>query len=374
MHPIAEPRYPLQSQLRILVFADSAAEHERLLAELGEQGLNVQGERAPDLEALSQALGAARWDAVVCVAREGRVAVQEAIAVVSRTGKHLACVVVSDQQGARAAVAAIRAGADDYLVAGQSSGLAAALLGAMRSAAARADMAQRESRLLESEQHLRALTGHLQSVIESERAAIAREIHDEIGGTLTALRFDLAWIARNGDAGSAQRATQSLESVAVAEQAGQRLVRDLRPPILDAGVMAALEWLLAQFRKRTGAKATLRANTDRFELSDPVAMTVYRTLQEALTNVVKHAGATRVDVDLVVRDRMLSLEILDDGRGIGAGDPEKIGSFGIRGLKERAHSVGGWLELSAARRGTALLLTVPIQGGGAPAPGVESAP
>ncbi len=374
MSPTAEARYPLQSQLRVLVLEDRAAEHERLLADLGAQGLNVQGARAPDLEALSEALAAARWDAVVCVVRGANVASEDAISVVARAGGHVACVVVSDREGTHDAVLAIRAGADDYLVAGQNTGLAAALLGAMRGAARRQDVARREMLLLESEQRLRALTGHLQSVIESERAAIAREIHDEIGGTLTALRFDLAWIARNGDAGSAQRATQSLESVAIAEQAGQRLVRDLRPPILDAGIMAALDWLLAQFRKRTGAKATLRANTDRFELSDPVAMTVYRTLQEALTNVVKHANASRVEVDLVVRDRMLSLEILDDGRGIGTGDPDTIGSFGIRGLKERAHAVGGWLELSAARKGTALLLTVPIQGGCARAPDAVPAP
>jgi signal transduction histidine kinase len=78
-----------------------------------------------------------------------------------------------------------------------------------------------------------------------------------------------------------------------------------------------------------------------------------------LTNIVKHAGATRVDVDVVVREDMLSLEVLDDGRGIGQADADKAGSFGIRGLKERAHAVGGWLELSAARKGTALLLTVP---------------
>jgi signal transduction histidine kinase len=354
-----ELRYPLQSQLRILVLEDSAAGYARLVAELGAQGLNVQCAHAADLDALAEALCTPGWDAIVCALRASGFALTEALQVVASTGEHPAFVVVSDIEGEETAVAAMRAGADDFLVAGRTAGLGAALVRAMRTAATRREQRAHEAQLRESERRLRDLSGHLQSLIESERSAIAREIHDEIGGTLTALRYDLSWIARNGEPGSAQRAAQALESVAVAELAGQRLVRDLRPPVLDAGIMAALDWLLAQFRKRTGAKTTLRVNTDRFELTDDVAMTIYRTLQEALTNIVKHAGATRVDVDVVVREDMLSLEVLDDGRGIAQADADKAGSFGIRGLKERANSVGGWLELSAARKGTALLLTVP---------------
>ena len=355
----AELRYPLQSPLEVLVLEDRAEGYARLVADLGAQGLNVRCTRAPDLDALADAISGAAWDAIVCAVHAAGFPLEDAIDAVARGGEHPALVVVSDTPGEQAAVAAIHAGADDFLVAGRTGALGTTLLRAMRAAAARKRQRAREAQLRASEQRLRDLSAHLQSLIESERASIAREIHDEIGGTLTALRYDLAWIARNGEPASAGRATQALESVAVAEHAGQRLVRNLRPPILDAGIMAALDWLLTQFRKRTGAKTTLRANTDRFELGDAVAMTVYRTLQEALTNIVKHAGASRVDVDVVVRDGMLSLEVLDDGRGIGPADPDKLGSFGLQGLKERAHAVGGWLELSAARKGTALLLTVP---------------
>ena len=103
-----------------------------------------------------------------------------------------------------------------------------------------------------------------------------------------------------------------------------------------------------------------RTNTDQIELTDESAMTVYRTLQEALTNVVKHSGANTVAVDMVVSESMLSLEIHDDGHGIGATDLEKQHSFGLRGLAERARSVGGWLEVSLGKGGAALLLTVPV--------------
>ncbi len=142
-------------------------------------------------------------------------------------------------------------------------------------------------------------------------------------------------------------------------------MRSLRPPVLDAGIVAALDWLLLQFRRRTGCAASFRTNTDQIALGEGAAMTVYRVLQEALTNITKHARATRVDVDMVVRDGQLSLEILDDGRGLAPGDLDKPGSYGLRGLSERARAAGGWLEVSPGRNGTALLLTVPVDDTGA---------
>ena len=157
-------------------------------------------------------------------------------------------------------------------------------------------------------------------------------------------------------------------ALAQAQEASQQLMRNLRPPVLDAGIVPALDWLLLQFRRRTGCAASFRTNTDQIELDDAAAMTVYRTLQEALTNISKHAQAGRVDVDLVVRDGQLSLEILDDGRGIAPGDLDKPTSYGLRGLSERARAVGGWLEVSPGRNGTAMLLTVPVRAteGGTP--------
>lgn len=124
--------------------------------------------------------------------------------------------------------------------------------------------------------------------------------------------------------------------------------------------MPAIERQLAQFRKRSGLVTRFRTNTDQIELTDESAMTVYRTLQEALRNAVKHSGANTVAVDMVVSESMLSLEIHDDGHGIGAADLDKQHSFGLRGLAERARSVGGWLEVSLGTGAAALLLTVPV--------------
>jgi len=300
------------------------------------------------------------WDAVIADHDLPGFPGADAMRTLHASGLDLPLLVVSGATDEDASVQAMRQGADDFLIKGRLGRLGPALTNAMRSAEARRERARAESALRASEQRLRELSAHLQTVVEEERRAIAREIHDEIGGTLTALRFDLGWIARNGEAPVRLRATQALEALSLAQQASQRLVRDLRPPVLDAGIGAAIDWQLAQFRKRTGARAVLRMNTDRVELDDAVAMTVYRTLQEALTNVAKHANARAVEVDVVVRDGMLSLEVLDDGQGLRADDLHKPQSFGLRGLSERAHAVGGWLEVSPGRRGTALLLTVPV--------------
>jgi len=359
VNPNTDVRYPLHSRIRILVVEDSPEDFDLLVATLGHQGLNVDCVRVEDAESMTAALAEPGWDAVISDHHLPRFSSTEALQTMLDAGLHLPFLIVSGAIGEDAAVAAMRAGADDYLIKGRLARLGPALTNAMRAAESRRERQRAERALRASEQRLHELSAHLQRVVEEERKAIAREIHDEVGGMLTALRFDLSWIERNGEGAIAQRASQALGTLKIAQQASQQIMRNLRPPVLDAGIVPALDWQLAEFRKRTGCAARLRANTDHVALSDDVAMTVYRTLQEALTNVVKHSGATRVDVDLVVREGMLSLEILDDGRGIGSADLEKSMSYGLRGLAERARAVDGWLEVAPGRSGTALLLTVP---------------
>jgi len=372
--PHAAPDAPARTPVRILVVEDSEEDFALLVATLRRQGYAPSCVRVEDAPSMSAALADGDWDAVISDHNLPRFSSGEALQTLVRSGRVLPFLIVSGAIGEDVAVAAMRDGADDYLIKGRLGRLGPALGNAIRSAEARRARMRTEEALRVSEQRLQALSAHLQTVVEDERRAIAREIHDEIGGALTALRYDLGWIARNATGAIAQRATQALEALSLAQQAGQRIVRHLRPPILDAGILPALEWQVSQYRQRTGCVAELRANTDLIELTEEAAMTVYRTLQEALTNVVKHAGASRVDIDLVAGDGMLSLEIQDDGHGI---TPEALGkadSFGLRGLAERAKAAGGWLEILPARRGTGLLLTVPLAGGPAQTASGNDAP
>jgi signal transduction histidine kinase len=182
-----------------------------------------------------------------------------------------------------------------------------------------------------------------------------------VGGALTALKFDLSWIARNAaDPAVQQRAQSALEMAAQAVEASQRIMHNLRPAILEQGLVAALQWMAQRFEKRTGIDCAYRTSHEHLELPSGVPLVAYRAAQEALTNVSKHAKASRVAIDLSLVRGVLSLEVSDNGRGLGGDDLAKARSFGIRGLRERAETVGGWVDLSSSASGTTMILSIPV--------------
>jgi signal transduction histidine kinase len=139
-------------------------------------------------------------------------------------------------------------------------------------------------------------------------------------------------------------------------------MHNLRPAILEQGLIAALQWMTDRFAKRTSIDTTFRTSHEKPELPSAVPLVAYRFCQEALTNVSKHAQANRVSVDLTLAGGVLSLEISDDGRGLNQDDLAKARSFGIRGLRERAEHVGGWVDISSGAQGTTVILSVPLSG------------
>jgi len=277
-------------------------------------------------------------------------------------------VLVSGEIGEDTAVEAMRNGASDYLLKNNLARLEPALLHAIEAVQTRRAREQADLELGVSKQRVHELAQHLQTTIEMERAAIAREIHDDVGGSLTALKFDLAWIARHsGDPKVVSRVNGALETVTAAIEASQRIMHNLRPAILEQGLVAALQWMAARFERRTGVPCVLRTPPAALEplqnLPVGVPLVAYRTAQEALTNITKHAQASRVGIDLALAGGVLSLEVSDNGRGLSQEDLAKARSFGIRGLHERARTVGGWVDLSSGPGGTTLILSVPLQDG-----------
>lgn len=351
---------PASASIRLLVVEDSELDYELLLRSLSRQSLTALAVRVEDAAGLQAALAAGPWDAVVSDHHLPAFSSGEALRIVRASGLNLPFIIVSGTIGEDAAVSAMQAGADDYLIKGRLARLAPALRNAMSAAAARRERGAAQQALAESEQRLRDLTDHLQQAVEDERAAIAREVHDDVGGMLTALRFDIAWIERHGDDPVRARARQGLDTLNQAVLAVQRIMRNLRPPALDAGIVAALEFLVSQFASRTGLDTRLTSNRERIEVSEQIAITIYRVAQESLTNVAKHAQAREARLDLVVQGDTLSLEISDDGVGIRPDDIDKPGSFGLRGLTERVRQVHGWLEIAVGERRGAVMLTIPL--------------
>jgi signal transduction histidine kinase len=149
-------------------------------------------------------------------------------------------------------------------------------------------------------------------------------------------------------------------------EASQRIMVNLRPAVLDQGLVAAIHWLAGDFTKRTGVPVTINAPAHLDGVPKPKQLVAYRTTQEALTNVSKYAQCSKVRIDLSDAERFLTLEIVDDGCGISPGALSKASSYGLRGLSERARTVGGWLDVSSQiGQGTALILSIPLD---APAP------
>ncbi|MES3014531.1 MAG: response regulator [Pseudomonadota bacterium] len=348
-------------ELQILHLEDSELDHELTLAHLARGQLRAQVRRIDSEAQFLGALDERGWDAIISDYNLPGFSGLVALDLLKASGRDTPFVLVSGEIGEDTAVEAMRNGASDYLLKNNLARLVPALLHAIEATETRSARERADRELDESKQRLRELAQHLQNSIEQERIAIAREIHDDVGGSLTALKFDLAWIARHSDSDEVlSRVNSALETVTLALDSSKRIMHNLRPAILEQGLVAALHWLASRFEKRTGIDCAIRLPVETPLLPTGVPLVAYRTAQEALTNITKHAQATRVQLDLSLAGGVLSLEISDNGRGLNNDDLAKARSFGIRGLHERAGTVGGWVELSSGAGGTTMILSVPL--------------
>lgn len=346
--------------VRLLHLEDSELDHLLMLAQLQRDGIEAQAVRIETERELLEAL-LEDWDVIVSDYSLPGFSGLTALEMIKASGRLTPFILVSGEIGEDLAVQAMRNGASDYLLKGNLARLAPAMLHAIDANETLRAKQRADLDLAQSKERLRGLAQHLQTSVEMERAAIAREIHDDVGGSLTALKFDLAWIARHADKPEvSERVHQALETVSHAIEAAQRIMHNLRPAILEQGLVAALQWMTQRFERRTGIVAIFRTSHEALKLPAGVPLVAYRMAQEALTNVSKHAQATEVQVDLTLAAGVLSLEVSDNGRGLNQSDLAKARSFGIRGLHERAGTVGGWVDLSSGPGGTTLILSVPL--------------
>ena len=226
-----------------------------------------------------------------------------------------------------------------------------------------------ESELLASRQQSRELSAHLQSVREEERKSLARELHDELGQTLTALKIDLVRLSEKtrGD-GKSLIAFEIKNNIPVmvtiidqAMDTTRKIVAELRPGVLDElGLAAAMEWQTGEFQKRTRIKCALEIEFDENAADTNMKTTIFRILQECLTNIVRHSGATAANIRLCDEGWRIFFEVEDNGRGFDFQQTDAANSFGILGMRERALLLGGTTEISRARQGgTRVSVSIP---------------
>jgi len=230
------------------------------------------------------------------------------------------------------------------------------------------DRKQADEKLKQSYQDIRRLASHLEQIREEERIHIAREIHDELGQQLTVLKMDISWLNKKIDKSSAEAQQKISDLLGVIDntvKTVRRISTELRPSILDdLGLQAALDWQCQEFERRSGIKTSLTSNADHLKLAPVMATGLFRIFQESLTNVARHAQATKVHAQLTMNGNSLMLVIKDNGKGFLTVGIENKKTLGILGMRERALLMDGEFKIiSIPGKGTEIRISVPVSNG-----------
>jgi hypothetical protein len=211
---------------------------------------------------------------------------------------------------------------------------------------------------------LRELSAHLELVREEERAHIAREIHDEMGQALTALKMDLSVLGLESGKTAPKTAKEIQELKRRVDDIIQ-LVRDvaaaLRPSALDLGITSGIEWLVDEFQKRNGIRCEVKVEDGEIDLAEDRSIVLFRILQESLTNISRHAAARSVEIHLRSSATHVRLDVKDDGRGFDVEAAGKKKTFGLLGIRERVIMLHGTLNISSVPgEGTQVSVSIPL--------------
>lgn len=220
-----------------------------------------------------------------------------------------------------------------------------------------------EIEIRRAHQELGELSSHFQTLKERERMELSREIHDDLGGTLTAIKIDLLWLI---DRLPPEKALL-LEKVQFIDTLADRMIdstrriaRDLRPGVLDYGIVPAIQWQAKEFRKRLGIPCEIECADEDIVLGSDLSAAIFRIFQETLTNISKHANATSVKISFKTAGGRVELLVSDNGRGMSKQDRSKPRSFGIRGMRERSRFLGGDVRIdSMPGKGVSVIVSIP---------------
>ena len=366
--------------LRAIIVEDRPDDLALLLRALRRGGYAPEFAHVETAAGLADALAAGPWDIVLSDYTLPDFSGLLALRQVHAHDPDLPFIIVSGNIGEDVAVAAMRAGAHDYLIKGNLMRLGAAIERELREAGVRRARRRDERALRETRLRLQALSNRMLEVQEAERRHLARELHDEIGQSLTAIKLNLEALARRIDDEAARGLAGEIAGIAgqVLEQV-RRLSLDLRPPQLDdLGLRAALQWLVKRHRREDGPDIVLEAPEDLPRLDAQAETACFRIAQEALTNALRHAGATLVRIELHAEDGHCRLEVIDDGRGFDLASAQahalRGGSLGLVGMSERVALAGGEIQVaSTPGEGTRLSARFPLSpvephGGERPSP------
>lgn len=224
-----------------------------------------------------------------------------------------------------------------------------------------------EEKVRQAETELRRLNGHLQNIREEERKHIAREIHDELGQQLTAIKMDVVWIDKKIPEETTAIKSKLKNIIGLLDGSNQsvrKILGELRPGILDEhGLLEAVEWLRLQFTEATGIPVKFTTTEKNIKVSEQIAICIFRVYQEALTNITRHSHAKNVSSSISIIEQNIILVIEDDGVGFDTGSVQNKKSFGILGMKERVLALSGKFDLiTTPGKGSKIIVSLPYKG------------
>ncbi len=361
-----------RTELRILLVEDTAPHAELVEHFLRASGLQFQLTRVDTRERYEEELERRAPDMILSDYALPAFDGYTALAIAREKVPNTPFIFVTGTMGEEVAIETLKNGATDYVLKTRLARLGPAVQRALREFADRRERQRAEEKLRRSLDQLRALTTYLQYVREEERTRIAREVHDELGQALTGLKLDMSWLgtrlAKKSAKPEQEKVKTMIAHIDATIQTVRRIATELRPGILDGlGLVAAIEWQANEFQTRTQIPCVVVAEVSDTEWDQDFTTVFFRIFQETLTNVIRHAQATKVEVNLVEEDNALVLTVADNGRGISEEEMANTRSIGLVGMRERAMLVGGEVTLTGAPgKGTTVTLRVPLDAPRAP--------
>jgi signal transduction histidine kinase len=355
----------MKANLQILLLEDDVADAELVKYALGQLGLPFTLERVEGRVDYVERLRRPPPDLILSDYNLPGFSGLEALAIAREQAPDTPFIFVTGTLGEERAIETLKRGASDYVLKNTLTHLVPAVHRCLREAAERMDRKRAEERLRDSHEQLRALSIYLQYVREEERTRIAREVHDELGQSLTRIKMDIAWVGSRlprSQRPLLEKIARMSEHVDETIQSVRRIATELRPGILDdLGLVAALEWQGNEFQNRTGIECHVTSTLQDTLLDADLNTAFFRIFQETLTNIIRHASATRVDVHTTERDGWLVLTVQDNGRGIKPGEITDRRSIGLLGMEERAALLGGEFHIKGEPgKGTSVTVRIPL--------------
>ncbi len=359
-------------EIRILMLEDNAMDAELMEMTMRNRGLQFRAKRVDNQAEFVRELESSPPELILSDYSLPSFDGMKALAIARKLCPEVPFIFVTGTMGEEVAIETLKNGATDYVLKTRLSRLVPSVHRALHEAQGRAERNKAERQLHESHEQLRALSAHLQTVRENERTRIALEVHDELGQALTGLKLDLARLARQpprARSSPAEKIKPLVARVNATIQTVRRIATELRPGILDnLGLVAAIEWQAAEFQSRSGIRCGAQADPEVAHLSPELNTAFFRIFQETLTNVIRHARATRVEVHLAKQADFVALTVKDNGRGISDAEITSIRSIGLCGMRERAALFGGQVIIRGQPgHGTTVTVRIPFRCGPGPA-------